>query len=453
MAKVFVVDTNVLLHNADALFAFADNTVVIPLDVLEELDKFKTSPDDIGRNARQTIRHLDALRKHGSLHEGVDVERTGGRVRVDFNGHDLDLPHFDGDSPDNRIIRTAYKLKTKGEAVTLISKDINCRIKADVLGINAEDFENQKVDFDTLYRGYREASVPQAKIDEAFDGGTTVEVPDDERTLGENEYVLLRNELDENHTALTRHRGGKLLPIAPRRHDVFGITHRNLQQQMALDLLLDDEVKFLTLLGGAGTGKTLLALAAGMLNVVREGDYDKLLVGRPIMPMGKDIGYLPGSKDEKLTHWMQPIFDNLALLLGNRFNDDSHKGDNGKSKAGGDGKSNVEKRIEQLMDEGTIVLEPLTYIRGRSIPRQFMIVDEAQNLTPHEVKTIASRVGDGTKLILTGDVSQIDNPYLDGSSNGLAYVVERMRDHPITGHVTLAKSERSELAQLVVDTL
>ena len=453
MAKTFVVDTNVLLHNADSLFAFADNTVVIPLDVLEELDKFKTSPDDIGRNARQTIRHLDALRKHGSLHEGVDVERTGGRVRVDFNGHDLDLPHFDGDSPDNRIIRTAYKLKTKGEAVTLISKDINCRIKADVLGINAEDFENQKVDFDTLYRGYREATVPQSKIDEAFDGGTTIEVAADERTLGENEYVLLRNELDENHTALTRHKQGKLLPITTRRHDVFGITHRNLQQQMALDLLLDDEVKFLTLLGGAGTGKTLLALAAGMLNVVREGDYDKLLVGRPIMPMGKDIGYLPGSKDEKLTHWMQPIFDNLALLLGNRLagGDEQHKGDNGKSR--GDGKSNVEKRIEQLMDEGIIVLEPLTYIRGRSIPHQFMIVDEAQNLTPHEVKTIVSRVGEGTKIILTGDVNQIDNPYLDSASNGLAYLIERLKGCPNVGHVTLHRSERSALASLAADRL
>ena len=221
---------------------------------------------------------------------------------------------------------------------------------------------------------------------------------------------------------------------------------------MALDLLLDEEVRFLTLLGGAGTGKTLLALAAGMKQVVRDGTYDKLLVARPIMPMGKDIGFLPGSKDDKLAHWMQPVFDNLALLLGTRMNDTGDQ-KNESGKAAHADEQRVERRIEALMESGTVVLEPLTYIRGRSIPRQFMVVDEAQNLTPHEVKTIASRVGEGTKLILTGDVSQIDNPYLDGSSNGLAYVVERMKNHRITGHVALAKSERSDLAQLVVDTL
>jgi PhoH-like ATPase len=239
-----------------------------------------------------------------------------------------------------------------------------------------------------------------------------------------------------------------LVPVRPRRGPVFGILPRNLQQTMALDLLLDDSVKLVSLIGSAGTGKTLMAVAAGMVKTLNENVYQKLLCARPIMPLGRDIGYLPGDKDQKLNAWMQPIFDNMAYLLSNKLtggSDDGHK-----SHAS---LSSVEQRIHQLMETGQVVLEPLTYIRGRSIPHQFMIVDESQNLTPHEVKTIASRVGEGTKLVLTGDATQIDNPYLDSSSNGLSYLVERLKGQGIVGHVTLAKSERSELASLVTADL
>ncbi len=231
---------------------------------------------------------------------------------------------------------------------------------------------------------------------------------------------------------------------APRRSPIFGILPRNLQQTMALDLLLDDSVKLVTLIGSAGTGKTLLALAAGMTKTLNEQVYHKLLCARPIMPLGRDIGYLPGDKDQKLNAWMQPIFDNMTYLLSNRLSEGqpSHAS-----------LTTVEQRVQQLITSGQVVLEPLTYIRGRSIPHQFMIIDEAQNLTPHEVKTIASRVGEGTKLVLTGDATQIDNPYLDSSSNGLSYLVERLKGQGIVGHVTLAKSERSELASLVAETL
>ena len=441
--KHFVLDTNVLLHNPSALFLFEDNEVVIPFDVIEELDKFKTQNDDLGRNARTVIRHLDRLRETGNLSSGVPVEETGGRVRIILDEEQKLCPHLTADTPDNRIIAAAWHLRRQGKRVVFISKDINARIKSDTLGIQTEDFEAQKVDFERLYTGWREVKVPASKIDLLFSQKQLkLDLPE---PLFANEFVLLRDEQEESHSALARFKPevSALVPVRPRRSPVFGIMPRNLQQTMALDLLLDDNVKLVTLLGSAGTGKTLLAIAAGMNKVLNEQTYQKLLVARPIMPLGRDIGYLPGGKDEKLTHWMQPIFDNMGYVLSNRLaGEQTHAT-----------LSTVEQRIQQLVDSGQVVLEPLTYIRGRSIPHQFMIVDESQNLTPHEVKTIASRVGEGTKLVLTGDATQIDNPYLDSSSNGLSYLVERLKGRPIVGHVTLARSERSELASLVAAEL
>ena len=446
--KTFVVDTNVLLHNPNAIFLFADNEVIIPFDVIEELDSFKTNTDDLGRNARTVIRHLDRLRAQGNLSEGVDVPETGGRVRVVLEEDQKLCPGLTANTPDNRIIAVAYRLKQKGKHTVFISKDINARIKSDTMGITTEDFQAQKVDFERLYTGYQEASVPGHAIDTLFQE-KTLKLPLEK--LYANEYVILKDQADESHTALSRYRAdlNALVPVRSRRGPVFGIIARNVQQTMALDLLLDDSVKLVSLIGAAGTGKTLLAIAAGMTKVLNEQVYQKLLVARPIMPLGRDIGYLPGDKDEKLTAWMQPIFDNMGYLLSNRLSSSSG-GENQTTHAS---LSTVEQRMKQLMESGQVVLEPLTYIRGRSIPHQFMIVDEAQNLTPHEVKTIASRVGDGTKLVLTGDASQIDNPYLDSSSNGLSYLVERLKGKGIVGHITLAKSERSELASLVTAEL
>jgi PhoH-like ATPase len=423
---------------------FTDNEVVIPFDVIEELDKFKANNDDLGRNARTVIRHLDRLREAGSLAQGVPVEQTGGTVRVILDDSQQLCPGLTANTPDNRIICCAYNLHAQGRKVVFISKDINARIKSDTLGLQVQDFEAQKVDFDRLYTGWREVLLPRAMIDQLY-ADKQLKL-DTDPPLYSNEFVLLKDEAAPEHTALARFRPDSQMvtPVRPRRSPIFGILPRNLQQTMALDLLLDDSVKLVTLIGGAGTGKTLLALAAGMTKTLNESVYHKLLCGRPIMPLGRDIGYLPGSKDEKLTHWMQPIFDNMTYLLSNRLSPEqpSHAS-----------LSTVEQRIQQLVDSGQVVLEPLTYIRGRSIPHQFMIVDEAQNLTPHEVKTIASRVGEGTKLILTGDATQIDNPYLDSSSNGLSYLVERLKGKSIVGHVLLARSERSELASLVANEL
>jgi PhoH-like ATPase len=442
--KTFVLDTNVLLHNPSALFMFKDNDVVIPFDVIEELDKFKAATDDLGRNARTVIRHLDRMRKRGNLSEGVPIEQTGGHVRVILEEDQKLCPGLTINTPDNRIICTAFQLHQDGKRVVFISKDINARIKSDALGLVTEDFEAQKVDFERLYTGWREIIVAGDAIDELY-AKKQLKLEQSEPMLA-NEFALLKDQANEGHTALARVKGDALVPVRPRRGPVFGILPRNLQQTMALELLLDDSVKLVSLIGSAGTGKTLLAIAAGMTKTLNEQVYAKLLCARPIMPLGRDIGYLPGGKDEKLTAWMQPIFDNLAYLLSNRLSSDPDHKPHATL-------SSVEQRIDQLVQSGQVVLEPLTYIRGRSIPNQYMIVDEAQNLTPHEVKTIASRVGEGTKLVLTGDATQIDNPYLDSSSNGLSYLVERLKGKPIVGHVTLAKSERSELASLVTAEL
>ncbi|MDX2130878.1 MAG: PhoH family protein [Planctomycetota bacterium] len=474
--KTFVLDTNILLHNPDALFVFQDNHVVIPFKVIEELDKLKKKDDDLGRNARACIRHLDRLRAIGRLSEGVQWDRLPtlpnaarspgvngrtGTIRIEVTDFARPAAIIE-DQPDNHIIAVAYHLKEKGVRTVFVTKDLSARIKSDALGIKTEDFENQKVDAERLYSGFTTLRVEGALIDELYRDrmlpmerlrGTTElrggpdAMPHDEpfdAALIPNEFVVLCDQDDENHTGLARRLGDTehLIPVTGPRKPVYGIMARNVQQTMAMDVLLDEDIKLVTLLGSAGTGKTLLALAAGMSKVFGEERYDKLLVARPIMPLGRDIGYLPGDKDEKLTAWMQPIFDNLGYLLGTR----------GAHMQGPESQSS-EQRIGKLMADGKLVLEPLTYIRGRSIPRQFMIVDEAQNLTPHEIKTIASRVGEGTKLILTGDIGQIDNPYLDQSSNGLAYTIEKMKGVRLYAHVTLARSERSELASLAASRL
>ena len=455
--KTFVLDTNVLLHNPNSLFLFEDNDVVIPFTVLGELDAFKKQNDDVGRNAREVIRHLDHLREKGHLAEGVQWNGHGGTIRVAF-AEDVRPKWLTDDAPDNRIISVAWALQQdKTKHVVFISKDINCRLKSDALGITTEDFEAQKVDADRLYSGFVNLKVPGEIIDSLYEekqveldklkSYLTTNNAEGQSTTIElfgNQFVQLLDADDSSHSGLSRRLADTdhLIPVHPPRRPTFGIMPRNVQQTMALDLLLDDDVKLVTLLGGAGTGKTLLALAAGMHKSLNEERYDKLLVARPIMPMGRDIGYLPGSKDEKLSAWMQPIFDNMSYLLSTRGVGSQHA----ESKK-------PEARMESYISSGQVVLEPLTYIRGRSIPNQFMIVDEAQNLTPHEVKTIVSRAGEGTKIILTGDIGQIDNPYLDSSSNGLSFMVERLKGHALVGHITLAKSERSELASLAAAKL
>ena len=430
MRKIFVLDTNVLLHNADALKVFADNEVVLPIDVLEELDAFKKDSDEKGRNARAAIRTLDELRERGRLGEGVTLE-GGGMLRIIMNSDIKGPLDISGEESDNRILMVAYDLQQKGNQVIFVSKDINARVKADALGIKSVDFEKEKIDIDRLYSGWKEVSVGRNEINN-FYGKKFLQIKDED--FFPNQYVLLKDDADEKHTAMAKFsfRRKGMVPLLPDINDIWGIKPRNKEQIMTFDLLTDDTIKLITLVGKAGTGKTLLALACGLKKTVDEHVYKRMLVSRPVIPMGRDIGFLPGTKEEKLVNWMNPIYDNLEYIL------------------------TIRKRkedIEDLIDSDLLQLEALTYMRGRSIPNQFIIIDEAQNLTPHEIKTVVTRAGNNTKLILTGDPYQIDNPYLDSSSNGLSYAVEKMKGQEMYGHITLTRNERSSLASLAAELL
>jgi PhoH-like ATPase len=435
--KHFILDTNVLIHDPGAIFQFVDNEVVLPIFVLEEIDQFKKEASERGRNAREVARMLDRLRSGGGrLADGV-VLPSGGRLRVVTGERTVPRTLRDSQVADFLILATAVEVRNAhpSDATIFVTKDVNLRIRADSLGVTAMDFEAERVNIDELYSGMTELAVSGAEVDAFFAQGT-LELPGTE--LYANQYVLLRDRDSPSHSALGRYdkTTGKLGPLRKIRDGVWGIRPRNKEQHCALDLLLSDEIKLITLVGKAGTGKTMLAIAAGLQKVVEENTYSKLLVSRPIFPLGRDVGYLPGDLEEKLNPWMQPIYDNVEFLMGLSKSEKK----NGRS-------------YHELIDLGFIEIEPLTYIRGRSIPNQFIIVDEAQNLTPHEVKTIITRVGEATKIVLTGDPYQIDNPYVDATSNGLTTIVEKFKGEPIAGHVTLSKGERSPLAELASNLL
>jgi PhoH-like ATPase len=445
--KNFVLDTNVLLHDPSAIYQFEDNVVVIPIYVLEEIDSFKKDQSDLGRNAREVSRQLDKCRALGHLSEGVPIGK-GGVLRVAIGKRALPDPLRAAQVVDNFILGVALEVRDAEPNIPtfLVTKDVNLRVRGDALGLATLDYDAEKIDIQELYGGTRELEVSGAEIDAFYqDGGTPLSAPD----LRANEYLLLKDVQNAGHTALARYDGThkRALPVKKLREGVWGIRPRNKEQHYALDLLLNDDIKLVTLVGKAGTGKTLLAIAAGLQKVVEETGYIKLLVSRPVYPLGRDIGFLPGDIEEKLNPWMQPIYDNVEFLLG--FNKDAKDPKDSRDKKN----SGANRSYAEMLELGYIEIEPLTYIRGRSIPNQYMIVDEAQNLTPHEVKTIITRVGDGTKIVLTGDPYQIDNPYVDSGNNGLTTVVERFKNEPIAGHVTLTRGERSALAELASNIL
>ncbi|WP_025026246.1 PhoH family protein [Caldalkalibacillus mannanilyticus] len=444
MKKIYVLDTNVLLQDPHAIFSFEDNEIVIPAVVLEEIDSKKRYMDEIGRNSRYFSRILDQYRMKGKLHEGVQLE-TGGTLRIELNHKSfLKLQEtFIEKTNDNRIIAVALNLQEEEQEkgnprpVILVSKDALVRVKADALGIPAEDFlSDQVVQYSKSYSGSIEIRERKETIDLFYSQHKlALKQLQQNRKLFPHEFVILRDELGSSASAIGKVGvdGKSIHPLKFSEDHVWGVKPRNVQQKMAFELLLNDHIPLVTLTGKAGTGKTLLSLAAGLLKIEDEHKYQKLLVARPVVPMGKDIGYLPGEKEEKLRPWMQPIFDNLEYLFS--------------TKKPGD----LDRILAGL--GSTIQVEALTYIRGRSIPEQFIIIDEAQNLTKHEVKTIITRVGEGSKIVLMGDPEQIDHPYLDESNNGLTYVVEKMKEQGISGHIRLEKGERSPLAQLAAQLL
>jgi PhoH-like ATPase len=439
----------VLLYDPNAIHVFDEHDVVIPITVIEEVDKFKKDLNETGRNARTISRQLDQMRSKGSLSSGIPLE-SGGSLRVMLHEGEQRLPpSFGPRTNDNLILETVLTAAAAAgrERVTLVTRDTNMRIKADALGIPAEDYEHAHIAVDENYTGVGEMQVSGEQLRELYDGGFLAMSEEAQRAQGlyPHQFLVLRADENSNQTALVRvdQKRGRLKKVGRHKDGVWGIFARNKEQLFALELLLDDSISLVTLDGMAGTGKTLLAIACGLRMVADEARFRRLVVSRPIFPLGRDLGFLPGDISEKLNPWMKPIFDNLELLVGSQIDD-------GRGNRRGDARS---PSFMPLLDQGLIEVEPLTYIRGRSLPKQYLIVDEAQNLTPHEVKTVVTRAGEGTKVVLTGDPYQIDNPYVDATSNGLSYVVERFKESPAAGHVTLRKGERSELAELAARLL
>ncbi|MBD8007036.1 PhoH family protein [Bacillus norwichensis] len=443
MTKIYVLDTNVLLQDPNAVFSFQDNEIVIPAVVLEELDSKKRYMNEIGRNARHVSKLIDGFRKTGKLHERIALE-NGGTLRIELNHrsfHQLQEIFLEKTN-DNRILAVAKNIameeekKEDGKPVIIVSKDALLRVKADALGLQAEDFLSDRVvEVDHLYTGSQEVYV---NIDLLRIFYETSQILSSEvvnsKPLNPNQFIVMKDELGSSSSGLgiVDETGNLIRKLITHFDSIWGIKPRNVQQTMAVELLFREDIQLVTMIGKAGTGKTLLALASGLMQTEDMKKYKKLLVARPIVPVGKDIGYLPGEKQEKLRPWMQPIYDNFEYLF------------------------NTKKPGELdsiLAGMGSIEVEALTYIRGRSIPKQFIIIDEAQNLTKHEVKTILTRVGEGSKIVLMGDPQQIDHPYLDEFNNGLVYVLEKFKEQSAAGHIKLIKGERSELAQLAADIL
>jgi PhoH-like ATPase len=432
MKKNYILDTNVLLHDPNAIHKFEENTVVIPIKVIEEIDHFKRDMSELGRSARHVSRMLDEMRGRGKLSDGVKME-NGGELRIVFNGELQG--HGSKEPADFQILQMAINLRKRSPEMPciVVSKDVNLRLKADAMGLDAQDYEHDHVDINELYMGHSEVEISADQLKEFVEKG---KLPAGGVTKNPNEYVLLKEVTEPSHTALARFDAelSQFIALIRTPDEMRIVQPRNKEQYFAVDAMLDDRIKIVTVIGKAGTGKTLLAVAAGLHKTLWDKTYRKMLVCRPTIPMGKDIGYLPGTVEEKLNPWMQPIYDALDLLASGK-------------------KENAQKNRDALQETDRIGVEPLTYIRGRSIPNQYIIVDEAQNLTPLEVKTVITRVGHGTKIILTGDIYQIDNPYVDSMSNGLSVLVEKFKPYNIAAHVHLSKGVRSELAELAANLL
>jgi PhoH-like ATPase len=435
MRKNYILDANILIHDPNSIFQFADNTVIIPVGVISEIDQFKKERTDRGYSARAVVRLLDSLRAgQHSLASGVPLS-NGGMLKVFCDPRRVFTAN--NGSADVEILRVAQVVQEADPDVPVIvvTKDINLRIRADAVGVRAEDYETDRVALSDLYSGQVEVAASAEQIAQFHQAGQ-LPVPEGLQVFA-NQYVLMRNAAGNPSSALGKVDAdcSRIVPIMESREGLGGIKPRNKEQYFAFDALLDDRVQLVTLMGKAGTGKTLLAIAAGMHLTLRRKQYRHLLVCRPIFPVGRDLGFLPGDVGQKLDPWMKPVVDAVEYLLD----------------AGGLIKGHAD--CQSLMHQGMIEIQPLTYIRGRSISKRFVVIDEAQNLTPLEVKTVITRIGQGAKVVLTGDPYQIDNPYVDADSNGFTYLVNRFKSQPIAAHIELRKGERSELAELAANLL
>lgn len=441
--KNYVLDTSVYLTDANSIFKFGENDIFVPLKVLEEVDKHKTRQDSVGSNARHFIRTLDSLRDIGSLEEGVELGENNGILKVMSYACLKDVvfpPDLDLRIPDHTIIATAKAVQMASTQKTVVvSRDINMRVICDSIGIPAEDFISEEAvsSSDDLYTGFVIQPVDEQVIDRFYTGeeDVLIEKEEIEEEWHPNQYVMMVSNSNEKKSALAKFESHHmpLKKVIHKELPDWNINARNKEQAFAIDMLMNPDIKIVSLIGRAGSGKTLMATAAGLQQTIglraENNHYDRLIVSRPVQPLGKDIGYLPGTMEEKMLPWLMPIQDNLKFLMGDRTS------------------------LEMYMDKGKIEVEALTYIRGRSIANAFIVIDEAQNLTKHEIKTIITRIGEGTKIVLTGDIEQIDNVYVNETSNGLVHAVEKFKEYPIAGHMTFRKGERSELATLASKVL
>lgn len=460
--KIFVLDTNVLIHDPKSLFSFTDAHVGIPAVVLEELDQFKGEGTERGRNSREVIRNLDQLRQQGSLRDGVVVD-GGSMIQILFYDDTiLKKTPIVMSAGDNEILLTALSIQQQGYDVTFISKDLNARVKADALGIKTEDYTKEHFSEEEFYQGWIKISVPSIELKREFPSQLTQLAKDG--LVRQNEFVLVESNNNPHNSRVFQYIGKEKFKAINNPSFNWPIQARNPQQLMALELLLDPNIKFACLFGPAGTGKTFLALLAGLHQLFVNKNYDRMIISRPVVPLGRDIGFLPGTVEEKLHSWMMPIYDNMQYIM-HTINKSripqQQEDEDGNSNRRQKNKKPVHKHKKQsqgitfddLLHQGKISMEAITYMRGRTIPYQLILIDEAQNLTPHEIKTLVTRVGEGSKIILTGDPYQIDSPYLDFSSNGLVVASERFKGQPIFGSVYLPVSERSELSRLAGELL
>ena len=441
--KNYLLDTSVYLTDANSIFEFGNNDIFIPLKVLEEIDKHKKRQDSAGANARRIIRTLDELRIACDLQKGVRLGKGKGLVKVmsyTCLSGSIFPPDLDIRIPDHAILATgkAVQQEQPNRKMIVVSRDINMRVICDSIGMTAEDYITERAaeSSDQLYSGFIEHLVDDQIIDRFYEGeDILIEEDEIEALWHPNQFIMMVSNANDKKTALACFKSHHV-PLKKIIHDKlpdWKINSRNKEQAFAMDLLMNPDVKIVSLIGRAGSGKTLMAIAAGLQQTIgmrqEHNHYSRLIVSRPVQPLGKDIGFLPGTMQEKMLPWLMPIQDNLKFLMGDRTS------------------------LEMYMDKGKIEIEALTYIRGRSIANAFVVIDEAQNLTKHEIKTIITRIGDGTKIILTGDIEQIDNIYVNETSNGLAHAIESFKQHPIAGHVTFKKGERSELATLASKVL
>jgi PhoH-like ATPase len=436
MDNIVILDTNVLLHDPSSINNFPEYHVIIPIGVIEQADRFKRDLGELGKNARDINRMLDSYRHKGSLTDGITLE-NGCLLQIILKHPSLS----DDERSQNKgpgIISIALDLKERhpNKNIKIVTKDLNLRVKADAIGIVAEGYEKDRFDDALTYTGHHHIVITPEQQDE-FDKLGSLSLENPPVKLRPNEFVTLKDE-NKKTCGLARvaaHAPNILVPLEYSDEEVVGLRPLNTEQTFVVEALLNDNIKLVTLHGNAGTGKTLLAVAAGLKKVLRDFTYNKVLVARPTIPMGRDIGFLPGDIDEKMKPWMQPIFDSIEFIRTL------------------DRRSRKPTLPANLMDIEELSVEPLTFIRGRSIPHQFLIIDEAQNLTPLEAKTIITRVGKNSKIIMTGDPNQIDSPYMDAYSNGLSYVLGRFRDSKLAAHIKLKKGERSELAEEAVQLL